>query len=153
MEAVAAFDLDSEFHMGGDGSAQLMQAAAAANHAQAIIITLLVEYDNIFGEGAMLSYLYSDSYESGSERKDKEKDRETTSARKSKLVRPLRLENRKARHLNLLVNPKGKHLNIHDIQWEHLGQGSNYIHDGNLSHLVGGVSGQSPSIGDMARAV
>ena len=42
-------DLDSEFHMGGDGSAQLMQAAAAANHAQAIIITLLEEYDNIFG--------------------------------------------------------------------------------------------------------
>ena len=41
-------DLDSEFHMGGDGSAQLMQAAAAANHAQAIIITLLEEYDNIF---------------------------------------------------------------------------------------------------------
>ncbi|GKF55865.1 Rho GTPase-activating protein REN1-like protein isoform X1 [Tanacetum coccineum] len=42
-------DLDSEFNMGGDGSAQLMQAAAAANHAQAIIITLLEEYDNIFG--------------------------------------------------------------------------------------------------------
>ena len=36
-------------------------------------------------------------------------------------------------------------------RWEHLGQGSIYIHDGNLSHLVGGVSGQSPSIGDMAR--
>ncbi|GJX98826.1 Rho GTPase-activating protein REN1-like protein isoform X1 [Tanacetum coccineum] len=50
-----------------DGSAQLMQAAAAANHAQAIIITLLEEYDNIFGEGDMLSDLYSDSYESGSE--------------------------------------------------------------------------------------
>ncbi|GJX94869.1 putative Rho GTPase activation protein [Tanacetum coccineum] len=60
-------DLDSEFNMGGDGSAQLMQAAAAANHAQAIIITLLEEYDNIFGEGDMLSDLYSDSYESGSE--------------------------------------------------------------------------------------
>ncbi|PWA78247.1 rho GTPase activation protein [Artemisia annua] len=63
-------DLDSEFDMGGDGSAQLMQAAAAANHAQAIIITLLEEYDNIFGEGAMLSDLYSDSYESGSEREE-----------------------------------------------------------------------------------
>ncbi|KAK1406704.1 hypothetical protein QVD17_38312 [Tagetes erecta] len=60
-------ELDNEFSMGGDGSAQLMQAAAAANHAQAIIITLLEEYDNIFGEGDMLSDLYSDSDESGSE--------------------------------------------------------------------------------------
>ncbi|KAI3504946.1 hypothetical protein L1887_26758 [Cichorium endivia] len=60
-------ELDNEFNMGGDGSAQLMQAAAAANHAQAIIITLLEEYDNIFGEGDMLSDLYSDSDESGSE--------------------------------------------------------------------------------------
>lgn len=43
-------NLDGQFSMGGgDGSAQLLQAAAAANHAQAIIITLLEEYDNIFG--------------------------------------------------------------------------------------------------------
>ncbi|KVH99701.1 Pleckstrin homology domain-containing protein, partial [Cynara cardunculus var. scolymus] len=41
-------ELENEFNI-GDGSAQLMQAAAAANHAQAIIITLLEEYDNIFG--------------------------------------------------------------------------------------------------------
>ncbi|KAI3806693.1 hypothetical protein L1987_22607 [Smallanthus sonchifolius] len=49
-------NLDSQFNMGGDGSAQLMQAAAAANHAQAI-------------EGDILSDLYSDSeeLESGSE--------------------------------------------------------------------------------------
>ncbi|KAL8215532.1 hypothetical protein R6Q57_022369 [Mikania cordata] len=60
-------ELENEFNMGGDGSAQLMQAAAAANHAQAIVITLLEEYDNIFGEGDMLSDLYSDSDESGSE--------------------------------------------------------------------------------------
>ena len=46
-------NLDSQFNMGGDGSAQLMQAAAAANHAQAIIITLLEEYDNIFGVSSM----------------------------------------------------------------------------------------------------
>ncbi|XP_076940498.1 rho GTPase-activating protein REN1-like [Bidens hawaiensis] len=59
-------ELDNEFKMDGDGSAQLMQAAAAANHARAIIITLLEEYDNIFGEGDMLSDLYTDSYESGS---------------------------------------------------------------------------------------
>ncbi|KAJ0805518.1 putative Rho GTPase activation protein [Helianthus annuus] len=42
-------NLDSQFSMGGDQSDQLMQAAAAANHAQAIVITLLEEYDNIFG--------------------------------------------------------------------------------------------------------
>ncbi|XP_024977081.1 rho GTPase-activating protein REN1-like [Cynara cardunculus var. scolymus] len=59
-------ELENEFNI-GDGSAQLMQAAAAANHAQAIIITLLEEYDNIFGEGDMLSDLYSDSDESGTE--------------------------------------------------------------------------------------
>nr|GEX76130.1 hypothetical protein [Tanacetum cinerariifolium] len=31
-------------------------------------------------------------------------------------------------------------------------QGSSYIHDRNLSHEVGGVSGKAPSIGDMARS-
>lgn len=42
-------EVDNDFDMGGDGSVQLLQAAAAANHAQAIVITLLEEYDNIFG--------------------------------------------------------------------------------------------------------
>lgn len=42
-------DLDNDFDVGGDGSVQLLQAAAAANHAQAIVITLLEEYENIFG--------------------------------------------------------------------------------------------------------
>ncbi|XP_076890317.1 rho GTPase-activating protein REN1-like [Bidens hawaiensis] len=70
-------ELDNEFKMGGDGSAQLMQAAAAANHAQAIIITLLEEYDNIFGEGDMLSDLYSDSDSgSGSEELSEDDDYE-----------------------------------------------------------------------------
>ena len=31
------------------------------------------------------------------------------------------------------------------------GQGSSYIHDGNLGHEVEGVSRQAPSLGDMAR--
>ncbi|GJX16288.1 putative reverse transcriptase domain-containing protein, partial [Tanacetum coccineum] len=53
-------DLDSEFNMGGGGSAQLMQAAAAANHAQAIIITLLEEYDNIFRSGSESEELSND---------------------------------------------------------------------------------------------
>lgn len=43
-------ETDHNFDMGGDGSVQLLKAAAAAaNHAQAIVITLLEEYDNIFG--------------------------------------------------------------------------------------------------------
>lgn len=67
-------NLESQFSMGGDGSAQLMQAAAAANHAQAIVITLLEEYDNIFGEGDMLSDLYSDSEELGSESEELSED-------------------------------------------------------------------------------
>ena len=42
-------ELENDFDVGGDGSIQLQQAAAAANHAQAIVITLLEEYNNIFG--------------------------------------------------------------------------------------------------------
>lgn len=42
-------EIDNDFNVGGDNSVQLLQAAAAANHAQAIVITLLEEYDNIFG--------------------------------------------------------------------------------------------------------
>ncbi|KAA8538167.1 hypothetical protein F0562_027775 [Nyssa sinensis] len=60
-------ELENDFDVGGDGSVQLLQAAAAANHAQAIIITLLEEYDNLFGEGSLSPELYSDSEESGSE--------------------------------------------------------------------------------------
>jgi hypothetical protein len=42
-------EIDNDFDVGGDGSIQLLQAAAAANHAQAIVITLLEEYNSIFG--------------------------------------------------------------------------------------------------------
>lgn len=42
-------EIENDFDLGGDGSVQLLQAAAAANHAQAIVITLLDEYDKIFG--------------------------------------------------------------------------------------------------------
>jgi hypothetical protein len=41
-------EIDSDFSMAGDGSFQLLQAAAAANHAQAIVIIMLEEYDQIF---------------------------------------------------------------------------------------------------------
>ncbi|KAL5846968.1 hypothetical protein ACOSQ3_010492 [Xanthoceras sorbifolium] len=59
-------EIETDFDVGGDGSVQLLQAAAAANHAQAICITLLEEYENIFGEGSGSPELYSDSEESGS---------------------------------------------------------------------------------------
>ncbi|KAL5064275.1 hypothetical protein RYX36_026012 [Vicia faba] len=44
--------VENDFDVGGDNSIQLLQAAAAANHAQAIVITLLGEYNNIFEEGS-----------------------------------------------------------------------------------------------------
>ncbi|CAA7037314.1 unnamed protein product [Microthlaspi erraticum] len=59
-------EIENDFDVGGDGSMQLLQAAAAANHAQAIVITLLEEYESIFGEGSLSPGLYSDSDESGS---------------------------------------------------------------------------------------
>ncbi|XWS14928.1 hypothetical protein CRYUN_Cryun35bG0050800 [Craigia yunnanensis] len=59
-------EIENDFDVGGDGSIQLLQAAAAANHAQAIVITLLEEYDKIFGEGSVSPDLY-DTEESGSE--------------------------------------------------------------------------------------
>ncbi|WCJ25194.1 Rho GTPase activation protein (RhoGAP) with PH domain [Euphorbia peplus] len=60
-------EIENDFDMGADGSMQLLQAAAAANHAQAIVITLLEEYDKIFGEAVMSPGLYSDSDECESE--------------------------------------------------------------------------------------
>ncbi|OVA01798.1 Rho GTPase-activating protein domain [Macleaya cordata] len=64
-------ELENDFTLGGDGSVQLLQAAAAANHAQAIVITLLEEYDNIFGDDNLLDgsspEMYSETDESGTE--------------------------------------------------------------------------------------
>ncbi|KAG0485557.1 hypothetical protein HPP92_009636 [Vanilla planifolia] len=59
-------ELKSEFQMDGDGSFQLLQAAAAANHAQAIVIIFLEEYDKIFDDGPLpdesfSSELYTES--------------------------------------------------------------------------------------------
>ncbi|KAG2307518.1 hypothetical protein Bca52824_027266 [Brassica carinata] len=42
-------EIEDDFDVGGDGSMQLLQAAAAANHAQAIVITLLEEDASKFG--------------------------------------------------------------------------------------------------------
>lgn len=41
-------ELEDDFDVNGDTSAQLLAAANAANNAQAIITTLIEEYDNIF---------------------------------------------------------------------------------------------------------
>eukprot|EP00256_Glycine_max_P013221 XP_003526533.1 rho GTPase-activating protein REN1 isoform X2 [Glycine max] len=61
-------EIENDFDVGGDGSVQLLQAAAAANHAQAICITLLEEYSSIFGGGSVSPDIYTDSEEeSGSE--------------------------------------------------------------------------------------
>lgn len=41
--------LEGDFDISGDGSSQLLAAAAAANHAHVIMTTLLEEYDSLFG--------------------------------------------------------------------------------------------------------
>lgn len=41
-------EMEDDFDINGDNSAQLLAAANAANNAQAIITTLLEEYENIF---------------------------------------------------------------------------------------------------------
>ncbi|KAL2941991.1 Rho GTPase-activating protein 7 [Bienertia sinuspersici] len=46
-------ELDDDFDMNGDNSAQLLAAANAANNAQAIIATLLEDYDNIFDDDSL----------------------------------------------------------------------------------------------------
>jgi hypothetical protein len=51
-------EIENDFDVGGDGSVQLLQAAAAANHAQAIVITLLEEYDNIFGVSSIVFLIH-----------------------------------------------------------------------------------------------
>ncbi|XP_060190238.1 rho GTPase-activating protein REN1-like isoform X2 [Lycium barbarum] len=70
-------EIESDFEMGTDGSVQLIQAAAAANHAQAIVITLLEEYDKLFAEGSVLPELYSDSDGSRSESEELSDDDES----------------------------------------------------------------------------
>ncbi|KAG9149662.1 hypothetical protein Leryth_017576 [Lithospermum erythrorhizon] len=71
-------ELEQKSDAEGDGSVQLLQAAAAANNAQAICITLLEEYDNLFAEGTMSSDLYSETEESGSESEEHSNEGETS---------------------------------------------------------------------------
>ncbi|KAM7261471.1 hypothetical protein ACFE04_008838 [Oxalis oulophora] len=63
-------EIENDFDVGGDGSMQLLQAAAAANHAQAICITLLEEYNNIFMRNYLvflLSFIDWHALQEGSE--------------------------------------------------------------------------------------
>ncbi|CAK8537625.1 unnamed protein product [Lathyrus sativus] len=64
-------EVENDFDVGGDDSLQLLQAAAAANHAQAIVITLLEEYNSLFEEGSSSPgpdmYMDSEDGESESE--------------------------------------------------------------------------------------
>ncbi|CAN1340921.1 Rho GTPase-activating protein REN1 [Linum perenne] len=54
-------EIENDFDVGGDGSMQLLQAAAAANHAQAIVITLMEEYESIFSVRFLLFTLFLSS--------------------------------------------------------------------------------------------
>ncbi|KAL2557280.1 Rho GTPase-activating protein 7 [Forsythia ovata] len=56
-------ELDDDFDINGGNSAQLLAAANAASNAQAIITTLLEEYENIFNDGS----LYRCSISAGSQ--------------------------------------------------------------------------------------
>lgn len=46
-------ELEDDFDMNGDSSAQLLAAANAANNAQAIVTTLLEEYENVFDDDTL----------------------------------------------------------------------------------------------------
>ena len=48
-------ELEDDYDTNGDSSAQLLAAANAANNAQAIVTTLLEEYDNIFDVSHIVS--------------------------------------------------------------------------------------------------
>ncbi|CAN6480251.1 unnamed protein product [Victoria cruziana] len=65
-------EMEDAFDIGHGGSAQLMAAAAAANHAHAIIATLLDEYEGIFEDDCLQKEshstdMYSDSESNNSE--------------------------------------------------------------------------------------
>lgn len=50
-------DTEDDFDINGDNSAQLLAAANAANNAQAIVTTLMEEYENIFDVSCFQSCL------------------------------------------------------------------------------------------------
>ncbi|KAG0455507.1 hypothetical protein HPP92_024799 [Vanilla planifolia] len=65
--------------MDGDGSFQLLQAAAAANHAQAIVIIFLEEYDKIFDDDLSQDESSSELYTESEDDEDAEDEESTAS--------------------------------------------------------------------------
>ncbi|KAL4272263.1 hypothetical protein GQ457_13G009610 [Hibiscus cannabinus] len=70
-------EIATDFDVGADSSMQLLQAAAAANHAQTIVITLMEEYDHMFGEGSISSDMYTDTDDSATGSEEEADDDES----------------------------------------------------------------------------
>ncbi|CAN0905397.1 Rho GTPase-activating protein 7 [Linum grandiflorum] len=75
-------ELEDDFDGSGDNSAQLLAAANAANNAQAIITTLLEEYDNIFDDENLQRCSISADSRMGNSGTEDSSDDETTTNRK-----------------------------------------------------------------------
>ncbi|CAN1830641.1 Rho GTPase-activating protein 7, partial [Linum perenne] len=71
-------ELEDDFDGSGDNSAQLLAAANAANNAQAIITTLLEEYDNIFDDENLQRCSISADSRMGNSGTEDSSDDETT---------------------------------------------------------------------------
>ncbi|KAL0459127.1 UNVERIFIED_CONTAM: Rho GTPase-activating protein 7 [Sesamum latifolium] len=69
-------ELEDDYDVNGDNSAQLLAAANAANNAQAIITTLLEEYENIFDDDSMNRCSLSADSQSASSRSEDMSDDE-----------------------------------------------------------------------------
>ncbi|KAL8099655.1 hypothetical protein AgCh_032060 [Apium graveolens] len=76
-------ELEDDYDMNGDSSAQLLAAANAANNAQAIITTLLEEYENIFDSDAMHRCSISAESQIGNSVSDDSTDDETMDIKKN----------------------------------------------------------------------
>ncbi|KAK1372761.1 Rho GTPase-activating protein 7 [Heracleum sosnowskyi] len=76
-------ELEDDYDMNGDSSAQLLAAANAANNAQAIITTLLEEYENIFDNDAMHRCSISADSQIGNSVSDDSTDDETLDIKKN----------------------------------------------------------------------
>lgn len=76
-------ELEDDFDMNGDSSTQLLAAANAANNAQAIITTLLEEYENIFDDNAMHRCSISADSQIENSESDDSTDEETLDMKKN----------------------------------------------------------------------
>nr|XP_017257325.1 PREDICTED: rho GTPase-activating protein 7-like isoform X2 [Daucus carota subsp. sativus] len=76
-------ELEDDYDMNGDSSAQLLAAANAANNAQAIITTLLEDYESIFDNDAMHRCSISADSQIGNSVSDDSTDDETLDNKKN----------------------------------------------------------------------